>query len=235
MYHYAGNNPVKYEDPDGKQDFLSYLYQMFENSYGSEGADYIFNNDSSIKFMCTVDAAANGDPHAQKVLKYAFHEASREMLVEISEKSGYASLAFLAVGCPEGAAVFGAVSTAADGLLAVDNFITALKNSNGDYSDAFKNLAKDGAPIVGGLVFSAGAKAVANGVSKSINITVGSTGRYYEIGHRGAIKSEKALRKIIAKDIASGYFGQEVVPNAPSIIDQAVKIYRKLNGIENEN
>lgn len=44
------------------------------------GADFIFNNDSSVKFMRTVDAATSDDLHAQKVLNYAFREASREML-----------------------------------------------------------------------------------------------------------------------------------------------------------
>ena len=62
--------------------------------------------------MCTVDAAANGDAQAQ--LKYAFHEANREMLTEISEKAGYASLACLAAGCPQGAAAFGYIAMGAE-------------------------------------------------------------------------------------------------------------------------
>lgn len=41
-------------------------------------------------------------------------------------------------------------------------------------------------------------------------------------------------RKLLAKDIADGYFGQSVIPNAPSIIDQAVKVYRKLTEEDNE-
>ena len=68
----------------------------------------------------------------------------------------------------------------------------------------------------------------------TIQITVGSTGRYYEVGRRGAIKTEEALRKLLVKDIADGYFGQSVIPNAPSIIDQAVKVYRKLTEEDNE-
>lgn len=63
---------------------------------------------------------------------------------------------------------------------------------------------------------------------------MGSTGRYYEVGRRGAIKTEEALRKLLVKDIADGYFGQSVIPNATSIIDQAVKVYRKLTEEDNE-
>ena len=41
-------------------------------------------------------------------------------------------------------------------------------------------------------------------------------------------------RKLWVKDIADGYFGQSVIPNATSIIDQAVKVYRKLTEEDNE-
>ena len=75
---------------------------------------------------------------------------------------------------------------------------------------------------------------IVNFRSKSRQITIGTTGKYYEVGHRGAIKSEKALRKLLVKDIADGYFGQEVIPNSQDIIEQAVKIYKTLEGNENE-
>ena len=123
LYHYGGNNPIKFVDPTGKRDFLSFLYDYYQSSFGSEGADFLFNNDPSLKLMVTMDAASKGDVSAQAQLKWAFHEASRELLSEISEKSGYASLAFLAVGCPEGAGVFGVISMTADGILAIDDII----------------------------------------------------------------------------------------------------------------
>lgn len=110
---------------------------------------------------------------------------------------------------------------------------TDQKKSNGDYSTPIKNLAANGSIIVVGLIYSPLQKYETSKIAKSINITVGKTGRFYEVGHRGAIKSEKALRKLLAKDIAAGYFGQEVIPNAPLIIDQAIKVYRRL--MENEN
>ena len=224
LYAYAGNNPIKYTDPDGRENFLDMFYRWCEEAFGADSADYLFENDTSIKFMCTVDAAANGDEHAQALLKYAFHEASREVLKDISEKSGYMSLVCLAIGCPEGSTFFGGVSIAADGILAIDDFI------QGNYEQA----KKEAVVLVAGIIISKGLEAGAKAISKSIHVTVGSNGKYYEIGRRGAIKTEKALRKLLAKDIASGYFGQNVIPNAPDIIEEAVKAYKKLNGDDDE-
>lgn len=216
LYHYAGNNPLKYIDPTGKNDSLSFLYEMLEQSYGSEGADYIFENDSSIQFMCTVNAASNGNIHAQKQLKYSFHEVCRETLNEISEKSNYASLVLLVIGQPEGAAIFSSISTAADILLALDDF----NNRN------FGEAAKKGGLIIAGYASPALLKKGTTALSKSIQITIGASGKYYELGK--SIKSEDALRKLLIKDIASGYFGQEIIPNTLFIVEEAVKIYKKL-------
>ena len=130
----------------------------------------------------------------------------------------------MTIGQPEGTAFFSGVSTVAGALLAIDDLC------QGNKKEAFN----EGLIIIAGMASSKALKAGVKAFSKSINITVGSTGRYYEVGHRGAIKSEKALRKILAKDIADGYFGQEVIPNAPLIIEQAVKIYNKLMGDKDE-
>lgn len=176
------------------------------------------------KLMNLMNKASNGDEGAQVILNYVFHEASREVLSEISEKSGYVSVVCLAIGCPQGASFFGGISTTADVILALDDFL------NGNSAEAGKNFAV----IIAGLVTPEFLKKGVKTFSKSIKITIGSTGKYYEIGHRGAIKSEKALRKLLAKDIADGYFGQAVIPNAPDIIEQTVKIYNKMVGNENE-
>ena len=222
LYHYGHNNPIMYIDPDGRKDFLSYLYELFQNAYGTGGADYLFNNDPSIKFMCTVDAAANGNVHAQAQLKYAFYEAGREMLTEISEKSGYASLAFLAVGCPEGAGVFGVISMTADGILTVDDII------HGNIREGLT----EGAILVASFAAGKGAEKIVQKVA-GISIHVGKTGRYYEIGRKGAIKTEAALRKLVAKDIASGYFGQNIPPElASQIVEKAAEGFKE--ALENE-
>ena len=224
LYHYAGNNPVKYTDPDGRSDLLNFLYNTFQNSYGSEGADFLFNTDPSLKLMVVMDAASKGDVSAQAQLKWAFHEASREILSEISEKSASASVVCLAIGCPQGASFLGGISMTADGVLLCDDYL------QGNHDELLKN----GAIFVVGIISPFALKTGTKSISKSIQITIGTTGKYYEVGHRGAIKSEKALRKLLVKDIADGYFGQEVIPNSQDIIEQAVKIYKTLEGNENE-
>ncbi len=193
------------------------FYRWCEEAFGADGADYLFENDTSIKFMCTVDAAANGDEHAQALLKYAFHEASREMLYKVSDISGYASIAFLSIGFPEGAAVTGTISMIADGILTIDDFI------NGNYEEAIT----EGMILVMSFAASKGVEKIAQKVA-GISIHVGKTGRYYEIGKRGGIKTAEALRKQIAKDIASGYFGQKIAPElASQITKQAVEAFNE--------
>ena len=46
---------------------------------------------------------------------------------------------------------------------------------------------------------------------------------------QGAIKTEEALRKILAKDIASGYFGEYIIPEiASQIVNIAVEVFEVL-------
>ncbi len=186
--------------------------------------------------MCTAEAASKGDHYSQSILKYAFHEVSRETLKEASSKFSDLAIFSLCIGFSEGSLVFGSASTACDFILIIDNLITDLRNSETrtDYFNAVKRSIIDSGIIIAGLTFSSLTKSGANKISTGITVKVGSSGRYYELGHRGAISSKEEFRKELIKDITSGYFGQDVIPNSPSIVQEAMKVYDAVKGTCNE-
>ena len=76
-------------------------------------------------------------------------------------------------------------------------------------------------------------KGITNKVSSSINVTIGKNGRYYELGRRGALKSKKAIQKLLKKDIAEGYFGQNIAPElASQIVDKAGEAALVVSGVK---
>ena len=211
LYRYDSNKPARYAGLNGGLSWFSNI-QDFIDFLGLFG-------DPTVELYNEMKRADSGDQHAQARLKYVFHEVGRDLLGEISEKSNQASLVCLAIGLPEGSTVFGGISLLSDILLAIDDFV------HGNSTEAEKNVAV----IIVGEISSALLEAGVIALSKSIRITVGSTGRYYEVGRRGAIKTEEALRKILAKDIASGYFGEYIIPEiASQIVNIAVEAFEVL-------
>ena len=184
---------------------------------GSEYADYVFEHDESIQFGMMVDAAGKGDPQAKQQLKQAAYLASKEVLHEISDKCSYASLFFLAIGCPEVAAVTGAISMAADGLLILDE---AFIEKN------YKGAAIDTLFFVASAVIN---KKIGNEIKKvaGVSIKVGKNGHFYEIG-KGPIKTAEGLKKLVKKDIADGVFGQVAPEMVDQIIDSVGDAFKKL-------
>jgi RHS repeat-associated protein len=212
-YHYAGNNPVKYVDPDGEEGEFGI--------YGSRGFFDLgsFVGDPFCRLLDLFHKADSGDQAAKAYLGMVWHQAGRKILEQTSDHSSKATLVFLAVGAPEAAAVSSAVGSIADGLLMLDDILSE------NYEDAFAR----GAILVTGVVFDKVAgKALRSITDKAIGITVGKTGRFYEIGRRGAIETKDALRRLITADIAEGVFGQLSVEMAGQLLENSLKAFDEL-------
>ena len=166
--------------------------------------------------------ADGGDKNAQAQLKYVFHEAGRETLKTASSTFNDMALISLCIGFPEGTSVFGAVSTASELILVIDDFL------NGNKKKGFA----EGVVVAVSWVVNHKTKKIAEKVA-GISVYVGNSGKYYEIGKRGAIKTKTALRKIIERDIASGYFGKEIAPVlASQIVEKAAEWLKEVLKIE---
>lgn len=210
LYRYDSNKPARYAGLNGGLSWFSDI-QDFIDFLGLFG-------DPTVELYNEMKRADSGDQHAQARLKYVFHEVGRDLLGEISEKSNQASLVCLAIGLPEGSTVFGGISLLSDILLVIDDIIS------GNIQEGWNDFIL----IVAGFAVGKGVEKLTSRVA-TIQITVGSTGRYYEVGRRGAIKTEEALRKILAKDIASGYFGEYIIPEiASQIVNIAVEAFEVL-------
>ena len=210
LYRYDSNKPARHVDLNGGLSWFSSI-QDFIDFLGLFG-------DPTVELYNEMKRADSGDQHAQARLKYVFHEVGRDLLGEISEKSNQASLVCLAIGLPEGSTVFGGISLLSDILLVIDDIIS------GNIQEGWNDFIL----IVAGFAVGKGVEKLTSRVA-TIQITVGSTGRYYEVGRRGAIKTEEALRKILAKDIASGYFGEYIIPEiASQIVNIAVEAFEVL-------
>ena len=210
LYRYDSNKPARYAGLNGGLSWFSSI-QDFIDFLGLFG-------DPTVELYNEMKRADSGDQHAQARLKYVFHEVGRDLLGEISEKSNQASLVCLAIGLPEGSTVFGGISLLSDILLVIDDIIS------GNIQEGWNDFIL----IVAGFAVGKGVEKLTSRVA-TIQITVGSTGRYYEVGRRGAIKTEEALRKILAKDIASGYFGEYIIPEiASQIVNIAVEAFEVL-------
>ena len=118
LYHYAGNNPVKYTDPDGRTDFFSH--------YMDEYYDFMTEEDKSILYSVNlIDRAANGDKGAQRILTDAAKQVAQESCETISDTAsiisdvtGDAAIAALAVGEAPVAATLGDISFVSGGISA---------------------------------------------------------------------------------------------------------------------
>ncbi len=173
IYLHPTDSSVETEDDSGAH-FTNVKYNFNQGIFVKDFLNLIFEKEPFVKLGRLMEDASSGDKAAENIVKYVYHEASRKILEEVSEKSGNASLLFLAVGCPEGASLFGGVSTAADVALIIDDVLQGCKaNSSGDTekgSELFKQARRNGLIIFSVIGVRKGVKGLRTIIGKKIVI-----------------------------------------------------------------
>ncbi len=198
-YVYCLNNPLTFTDPLGLYPYNN-LNEAMEDYYTNYATETDINQ---MQFFGLINQASMGNKSAQNTLNYAFYQANKEMLKDLGDASGNASLVFLAIGLPEVSTVLGGIDTVSDAVLSIDKINNG--NKNNDLNTKIEGYIELGSSI-GGIVAS-------------------------EIGVKAITK--KAIQKLVKKDIAEGYFGQNIAPElASQIVDKAGEAALVVSGVK---
>ena len=176
-YHYAGNNPVKLVDPDGRAPgdsifgFSCDPWEEFYNFWGSILGDIsAFLNNKTAQNNITV----KGQYYLRE-----FDRLNVAALTTISDATSNATIFFLAVGQPEAAAITAGISLAAKGMLIAHDWVSAYYNND---QVGMNRAINDGTFLVAGLIINNVTK---TGIDKVLSIsTGGKTVNYMINGNR---------------------------------------------------
>jgi len=222
VFNYGNNNPVKYNDPDGKKikDAIKFFKGWF--SYNLTKGLSAGNHNIQSPVYNPIYEKANDIVETIYNVEEQIHSSYIQGLTFISDASGAATLFCLLIGQPEIAGVTGAAGEVANGLLLLDSLTT------GDYTDARKRART----ILFSRLANIGTGKGLEKLGNSINISIGKNGLYYMKGRRGALKTVDGIRKQLMKDFTEGYFGQKIAPEVASQLTDAVmtEIYKKQLG-----
>ncbi|MCL2130053.1 MAG: hypothetical protein FWH35_06860, partial [Treponema sp.] len=216
-YAYTHNNPIKMKDPDGEQNIPGIFGPQDFFDFAA------FVGDPFANLLNLFHRADSGDQAAKAYAGYLWHQAGRSALETISEKSSQATLAFMAVGAFDAAAVSSGIGMIADIALTVDDVLS------GNYSDAMLR----GGAVVAGVILSQSVKSGVNAVAnKGLQINIGKNGLYYSLGRRGAMQTWRATKALIKADIALGKFGEVSPQIAGEIVNMAKQAYKAVKSAQ---
>ena len=222
VFNYGNNNPVKYNDPDGKKikDAIKFFKGWF--SYNLTKGLSAGNHNIQSPVYNPIYEKANDIVETIYNVEEQIHSSYIQGLTFISDASGAATLFCLLIGQPEITGVTGAAGEVANGLLLLDSLTT------GDYTDARKRART----ILFSRLANIGTGKGLEKLGNSINISIGKNSLYYMKGRRGALKTVDGIRKQLMKDFTEGYFGQKIAPEVASQLTDAVmtEIYKKQLG-----
>jgi len=155
----------------------------------------LFNiRDPSIQLMNFFRPVSRGDEAAKTYLGFFWHQVGRDLLKEISKRSSQATLVFLAIGMPQVAGGIGSIGTAAEVILALDDFV------QGNYEEGFIRART----LVASMIVGSFVKALANmEIQKVIRISVGRNSLYYPVGMGCTLNTKEVFLQKLDSDIAS--------------------------------